>query len=237
MNTKRQYSLPNCNLVLEGMEDSDTENADILSGQAPMSILINAECHLLKSNQKLSGGSVFLTNLSRAVSNYTQGFLSGLFAVEKSNSSTAEYPHISLAKVADRHLHRLTLEPKPDSGEAKTEIEITTVELFDLVDAIDRFHADRSVLPNMTLELRSVSKKYRQPEQPLAERVTPLAIGLSSLAIAAGALFMIPIPEIAPTESVPSNQTTEIETELETEAETEAETETPTEAPPPGEEN
>ncbi|MEM6612896.1 MAG: DUF4335 domain-containing protein [Cyanobacteria bacterium P01_C01_bin.72] len=218
MNTKKQYSLPNCNLILEGLEDSDIENADILSGQAPMSILINAECHLLKSNQKLSGGSVFLTNLSHAVSNYAQGFLSGLFAGEKLKSNTAEYPQVSITKVADRHLHRLTLEPKPDSGEAKTEVEMTTVELFDLVDAIDQFHADRSVLPNMTLELRSVSKRYLQPEKPLAERATPLVIGLSSLAIAAGALFMLPIPD-APIEPASTNQTTEIETEPESETE------------------
>lgn len=59
MSTKRQYSLPSCNLILEGIEDVNAESADILSGQLPMSILINAECHLLKSNQKLSGGSVF----------------------------------------------------------------------------------------------------------------------------------------------------------------------------------
>jgi len=195
------------------MEDVSGESADILSGQSPMSILINAECHLLKSNQTLSGGSVFLTNLSRAVSNYAQGFLSGLFATDKSSNSNSEYPQISIAPIAEKHLHRLTLEPKPDSGETRTEVEITTVELFDLVDAIDQFHADRSVLPNMTLELQSVSKRYRQPEQPLAERLTPVLIGFSSLAIAAGALFMIPIPEIVPTESTPAEQTTETETE------------------------
>jgi len=219
MNTRKQYSLPNCNLILEGMEDVSSESADILSGQSPMSILINAECHLLKSNQKLSGGSVFLSNLSQAVSNYAQGFLSGLFPTEKSSHSNSEYPHVSLSPIADKHLHLLTLEPKPDSGEAKTEVEITTVELFDLVDAIDRFHADRAVLPNMTLNLQPVSKRYRQPEQPLAERLTPVLIGFSSLAIAAGALFMVPIPEIVPTEST-IEQTTE--TEIETETETES---------------
>lgn len=226
MNTKRQYSLPNCNLILEGLEDSDTENTDILSGQSPMSILINAECHLLKSNQKLSGGSVFLRNLSYAVSNYAQGFLSGLFSAEKSSNSKIEYPHVSLSSIADQHLHRLTLEPEPNSGEAKTEIDITTVELFDLVDAIDQFYADRSVLPNMTLELQSVSKRYRKPEQPLAERLTPVVVGLSSLTIAAIALFMIPIPEIIPTESTPINQTSEIETETETEPKNTPESET-----------
>ena len=210
MNTKRQYSLPNCNLILEGLEDSDAENADILSGQAPMSILINAECHLLNSNQKLSGGSVFLQNLAHAVSNYSQEILSGL---SQPDSSTGEYPQVSLQELQEQHLHRLTLEPEPNSGETKTEVDLSTVELFDLVDAIDQFYADRSTLPNMTLELKPVSKRYRKPEQPLAERLTPVAIGFSSLAIAAGALFMIPPPEIAPPESAPVNQTTETEPE------------------------
>ena len=59
---KRQYILPNCNLILEGFEDPNPENANILSGQAPMASLMNAECHLLSSNQKLSGGNVFLEN-------------------------------------------------------------------------------------------------------------------------------------------------------------------------------
>ncbi len=214
MSITRQYSLPNCNLILEGIEDVSTESADILSGQPPMSILINAECHLLKSNQKLSGGSVFLTNLSRAASNYTQGFLSGLFSVDKFNHSAVEYPQVSISQVPEQqHLHRLTLEPKPDTGEAKTEIDLTTVELFDLVDAIDQFYADRTVLPNMTLELRPVSKRYRKPEQPLAERLTPVAIGFTSLAIAAGAIFMIPVPEIAPTKSPQVNPSTKQESE------------------------
>lgn len=215
MSSKRQYSSPSCNLILEGMEDANTENADILSGQSPISILINAECHLLKSNQKLSGGSVFLTNLARAVSNYAQGSLSGLFATDKSDNSSAEYPQVSMSKLPEAHLHRLTLQPQPDSGEAKTEIDLTTVELFDLVEAIDQLYADRSVLLNMTLELQAVSRRYRQPEQPLVERATPAVVGMTSLALAAVAFFLIPPPVMrqpnpeskstpsAPTQTIP----------------------------------
>jgi Domain of unknown function (DUF4335) len=213
MSSKRQYSSPNCNLILEGLEDNDAENVDILSGQPPMSMITNAECYLLQSNKKLSGGNVFLTNLAHAASNYAQGFLSGLFPPEKSSNSNAEYPHVSIHKIPEQHLHRLTLEPAPDSGEAKTEIDITTIELFDLVDAIDQLYVDRSVLPHMTLELKSVSKRYRKPEQPLTARLTPVAIGLSSLAIAAGALFMLPVPELAPTKSTPLDQTSKTQPE------------------------
>ncbi|MEM8718824.1 MAG: DUF4335 domain-containing protein [Cyanobacteria bacterium P01_G01_bin.39] len=207
---KRQYILPNCNLILEGLEDPDAENADILSGQIPMSTLINAECHLLNSNQKLSGGSVFLKNLARTVSNYAQGLLSGLF---QSEGEVMEYPQISLHKVEDKRTHRLSLEPDPNSGESSISVDLTTVELFDLVDAIDQFYADPQTLPQMTLELKPVSKRYRKPEQPLTERLTPVVIGFSSLAIAAGAIFMIPTPETAPPSSAPITPATETETE------------------------
>ena len=210
MSTKRQYSLPNCSLILEGLEDVDTESVNILDGQPPMSILINAECIFLKSNQKISGGSVFLQNLSHAVSRYAQSFLSGLSQPE---ANTTEYPQVSLASVDEQQLHRLIYVPQPDTGETTTEIDLSTVELFDLVDAIDRFYLDRATLPNMTLELGSISKRYRKPEQPLAERLTPVAVGFTSLAIAAGAFFVIPPPEIIPPESEPINRTIETEPE------------------------
>jgi len=210
MNTKRQYSQPNCNLVLEGIEDASAENVDILDGQSPMSILINAECNFLNSNQKLSGGSIFLENLSRAVSNYAQEFLSGL---PQPDAHTGEYPQVSLSKVdQQQHLHRLMFEPEPGTAEAKTEISLTTVELFDLVDAIDQLHLDRTTLPDMNLELRSVSKRYRKPEQPLGERLTPVVVGLTSLAMAAGAFFVIPPPSTETNQSEPAPIDKTIET-------------------------
>jgi Domain of unknown function (DUF4335) len=211
MNIKRQYSLPSCNLILEGLEDSATENVDILDGQSPMSILINAECNFLSSNQQLSGGSVFLENLAKAVSNYAQGFLSGL---PHPQPEATQYPHVSVTKIAEDHRHRLILEPEPASGEAKTAIELTTIELFDLVDAIDQFYIDRHTLPDMSLELQSVSKRHRKPEQPLAERATPAVVGIASLTLAAVAFFFIPPPVMrqpepdsksAPTETIPVN--------------------------------
>jgi hypothetical protein len=208
MNTKRQYSLPNCNLILEGIENTDTESVNILDGQSPMSILINAECNFLKSQQKLSGGSIFLENLSHAVSNYAQELLSGLPQPRK---NSLEYPQISLAQVEEQNLHRLTFEPEPGTGESKTEVDLTTVELFDLVDAIDQFYLDRTALPDMTLELQSVSKRYRQPEQPLAERLTPVVVGFTSLAMAAVAFFFIPPPEIRQPKPTPANKTTKPE--------------------------
>ncbi len=205
MSVKRQYILPNCSLILEGLEDSDSENVDILDGQSPMSILINAECNFIRTNKTLSGGSVFLKNLSRTVSNYAQSFLSGL---NHPHADSTEYPQVTIDQT-DSHLHHLTLTPEKSAEGEKTEIDLTTIELFDLVDAIDQFHADRTTLPGMSLELKPVSRRYRKPEQPLAERLTPVVIGFTSLALAAGAFFVIPIPEVRSPESSPINNTIE----------------------------
>ena len=181
MNIKRQYILPNCNLILEGLEDSDIENVDILDGQSPMSILINAECNFLNSNQTLSGGSVFLENLSRAVSLYAQEFLSGL---SQPKTGSLEYPQVTVEKI-DSYLHRVAVDPEPNGDEAKTEVKLTTVELFDLVDAIDRFYGDRN-----------------------AARLERMIL---ALAMAAAAFFVIPPPEVRPPQSEPIEPTTETE--------------------------
>ena len=181
-----------------------------------MSILVNAECTFVGSDQKFSGGSIFLENLARAVSNYAQEILSGM---PHRHTEEKEYPQVHIEKVADKHLHRFTLQPLPNSDEPEQAIELTTVELFDLVDVIDQFYADRSTLPNLALKLQALSKRHRQPEQPLAERVTPLLVGISGLAFAATAFFMIPVPEVGepepeleanptPTQSLPTQPET-----------------------------
>ena len=213
MSIKRQYSQPNCILVLEGLEDASEAEVDILDGQSPMSTLMNAECNFVNSNQKLSGGSVFLENLSQAVSTHAQGLLSGL---SHPPTASTEYPQIHIEKIPNNHLHRLTLEPEPNSGESKQTIDLTTVEFFDLLDTVDQMYSDRLTLPNLSLKLQALSKRYRQPEQPFVERATPAVLGVASLALASVIFFLIPPPqipepkpetEVTPTETLPTNPT------------------------------
>ena len=211
MSIKRQYSQPNCILVLEGLEDTSEAEVDILDGQSPMSTLMNAECNFVSSNQQLSGGSVFLENLSQAVSAYAQSFLSGLY---HPSAASTEYPQINIEKIPNNHLHRLTLEPEPNSGESKQTIDLTTVEFFDLLDTVDQMYGDHLTLPNLSLKLQALSKRYRQPEQPFVERATPAVLGVASLALASAVFFLIPPPQIPepqpetetiPTETLPTN--------------------------------
>ncbi len=214
MSIKRQYSQPNCVLVLEGLEDTSEAEVGILDGQLPMSILVNAECSFISSNRTISGGSVFLENLSQAVNAYAQSLLSGL---SHPQPTSKEYPQIQIEKISENYLHRLTLEPEPKSGESKQTLDLTTEEFFDLVDTLDQLYSDRSTLPHLSLELQALNKRHRTPEQPLVERATPAVVGVVSLALASAVLFLIPPPQIPepeaeteapPTQTLPTDTTT-----------------------------
>lgn len=214
MTIRRQYSLPNCTLVLEGLSETTPEGSEPISGQQPMSILVNAECHFTGSERLLSGGRVFFENLVNTVSAYAQELLSGIAHPQEYHDDSMV---VRIETLSAENLHRLTLESKKENDKNDTIIELNTVELFDLIEAIDQFFADRTTLPDLNLTLAPVSKRYRQPEEPLVDRVTPVALGVTSLALAAAAFFFIPPPQVRepepqetnPTQTAPPNQGTQ----------------------------
>jgi hypothetical protein len=73
-------------------------------------------------------------------------------------------------------------------------ITLTTVQLFDLMEAIDQLLADGQTLPNLSLNLASVPRRDTQPQEPLVQRAAPLAVGTSSLVAAAALFFLVPNP-------------------------------------------
>lgn len=204
MTIKRQYSLPNCTLVLEGLT-SDDGSAGQATARPLMSVLVNSECRFVGHEKALSGGRDFLESLVVAVSRYAQEFLSGVRHPEPRGSQA-----LVQLREAENRLHRLTFRPQTNGqnhhvqGEP-IQIDLTTVQLFDLVEAVDQFFADTQTLPDLALRLAPVSKKHIAAQEPIAKRVLPAAVGVSSLAIAAIALFFIPIPERRP-EPVPQRE-------------------------------
>jgi hypothetical protein len=86
MTIKRQYTLPNCNLILEGMSGEDINNL-----AAPMTILLNAECQFPGNPTPLVGGRDFLEGLIQAVNPYTQSLLSGI-TTTRAKAGTASDP-------------------------------------------------------------------------------------------------------------------------------------------------
>ncbi len=193
MNIKRQYNLPNCTLVLDGLSNDGSISQ---SGQPLMSILLNAECHFLGTNQTnktISGGRAFLESLVAAVSAYGQECLSGLHHPQESKEEGGK---LDLTPGSKSHLHRLTWEPPAEENGEKVEIELTTVQLFDLVEAVDRLFADSETLPDLTVPLQSVSKRYRQSEEPLLHRAAPPIVGIGSFLLTAATFFFLPVPEV-----------------------------------------
>jgi hypothetical protein len=212
VNIKRQYSLPNCTLILEGLSD-DLSISDSKNGKSLLSLLVNVECHFVSINQKLQGGREFLESLVNATSAYAQECLSGVRHPQETQLVTNS---VRIDKVAGTKLHRLAWQPSAETNEQPVEIELTTVQLFDLVEAVDQFIADSRTLPDLSLKLQPVSRRYRQPDEPLAQRVVPATVGLVGIAVSALVFFLIPVPEVRkpeetkpqpnPTQTNPNNQ-------------------------------
>ncbi len=206
MTIRRQYSLPNCTLVLEGLSDGTA--ASQLDMRPVLSILMSAECYVSGLAEPLTGGREFFESLVRAVSSYAQEFMSGVHYPDRYG------PNLGMVQLhkMDGNSHRLTVLPAStgsgteivEKTELSAEVDLTTVQLFDLVEAIDQFFADTQTLPELSLQLTPISKRYIKSAEPLAKRSLPAVVGVSSLALAAMAFFLVPIPEIQrPRDPVP----------------------------------
>ncbi|WP_392531208.1 DUF4335 domain-containing protein [Nostoc sp. C117] len=211
MNIQRKYSLPNCTLLLEGLSDV-TKVAQFQELRPELSILVNAECYLSGYNQPLTGGREFFESLVRAVSGYAQEFLS---SVPNPQAHNQESELVEFQKI-DSNRHRLIIhsEGAPEGFESHSknskrppiEIDLNTVQLFDLVEAVDQFFADSQTLPELSLELQPVTRRYGGASQALIRQSVPAAVGVSSLAVAAIAFNFIPPPQIHPPQPKPEEQ-------------------------------
>jgi hypothetical protein len=210
---QRRYNLPNCILVLEGLNDST-----LAAGQSQsLNILLNVECRITGHSTPLSGGKEFFTNLVTAVSFYAQECLSGIpRPQDKTIGQTT--PLVQLKPLA-ADLHQLRILPEtsaptnptasaPGAGPGASEVDrgqtinLTTVQLFDLVEAIDQFFADPLTLPDLTLPLSPVAKRDVPNQEPIGQRVAAPTLGAVGLALAAAAFFFSPVPEINPPEEL-----------------------------------
>ncbi len=202
---ERQYLTPNCILSLQGFSDTNNdENVPV------MSVLTQAQCQIIGVPDTLQGGLAFLEHLTKAISAYTQGLLSGLthpWDVEENRD------YIQIKKIIDKNRHLLIWQQEKDNNEKQFEIELSTIQLFDLQDAIDQFYQDKSTLPQLQDELQPLSRRYRQAEFSFVEQSTPAALGLVSISIVAALLFLIPNPskiEDPNLKPIPTNSETEV---------------------------
>ena len=193
---QRQYSLPNCTLILDGMDDPTQANPMDL--RPVMTLLLNAECHLGADNGPIAGGREFFESLVTAVSLYAQEFLSKIHLPKHVYS---DKPAIVQMKRLGDNVHELSYQRSGDPSQSSTQLpksetlNLTTVQLFDLVEAIDQFVADTQTLPFWSLNLAPVPKKFA-PTAALGKQAIPAAVGLSGLVLTALGLFMVPIPNV-----------------------------------------
>jgi Domain of unknown function (DUF4335) len=203
MTIRRQYSLPNCTLVLDGLSDG-TSATGIADPRPVMSSLFNAECHFVGCDRPLVGGRDFLTSLVTTVSNYAQAFLSGIPHPVKSPTADSI---VSLAKGDRDNIHHLEATLDNDLNQPSetaiatkpTQINLSTVQLFDLLEAIDQFLADRRTLPDIMIPLQPLAKAIAQP---IARQAVPAGLGLASLVVASLVGYALPYPQIAPPKSI-----------------------------------
>ncbi|MDX2243936.1 MAG: DUF4335 domain-containing protein [Leptolyngbyaceae cyanobacterium bins.302] len=194
MTIQRLYSLPNCTLLLEGLGDVITLGQP--DARLPISMVINAECRLTGYEKPLSGGREFLDSLVKAVSQYAQDLLSGLATTRPQKD-----PHqlVQLERVSDT-LHRLSVRSQPTETTGATpvvnQVDLNTVQLFDLVEAVDQLLADTQTLPDLTLNLKPLSRREIVRERKVGQQLVPAAIGVSSLAAATVLLSLLPVPKV-----------------------------------------
>lgn len=183
---ERQYISPNCVLSLQGFSDDNGNNITPV-----MSVLSQAKCDIVGIPTTLSGGLMFIQNLMKAVSAYSQELLSGL---SHQQELKGESDYISLSKLPEKNRHLLIWREKKDDINNKLELELSTIQLFDLLDTIDQLCLDEYTLPQLEDTLQPLSSRHRQGEISIVEQSTPLTLGIAGLALASIALFMIPNP-------------------------------------------
>jgi hypothetical protein len=216
MNIQRKYSLPNCTLLLEGLSDM-TRTTNFQELRPELSILVNAECYLSSYTQPITGGREFFESLVRAVSTYAQEVLSNIPnpSQKKFENQNYESELVELQKI-DSNRHRLIVHSEV-TGEniggntnpeqqSTIQIDLNTVQLFDLVEAVDQFFADSQTLPELSLELHPVTRSYSGSNQALLKQAIPATVGVSSLAVAALAFSLIPAPQLRPPDIQPEEQ-------------------------------
>lgn len=192
MTIRRQYQLPNCSLILDGLSIDPTPG-----NEEVMSLLVNAECRISGLSRPLNGGYNFLAALVRAVSQYGQEVLSG-YAHPQVTEGEPLLVHIN---PGDGPYHHLMVQPQiadlGNSGDGRAiDIKLSSVQLFDLTEAVDQFFSDTQTLPELEPALLPLERRFVRSETPLSDRALPAVLGIGGLVAATLAIGLLSIPEM-----------------------------------------
>jgi Domain of unknown function (DUF4335) len=200
MSINRQFSLPNCVLILEGL--SNAPEGTTAGSRPELSVLTRFECYFAREKQALVGGLDLLQGMIAATNDCVQSWLSGIPSAQHKRAEVALKVEIRPANggfemtVPEDLLSQRLTDSSKDPEKSVLQLHISAVQLFDLMEAIDQLAADRQTLPNLQIATHSRSKKETLSGSLLIEQSAPVAIGTASVAFAAAALFFMPIPKV-----------------------------------------
>ncbi len=175
MPIQRVYSLPSCTLQIEGIS---------AEGDDKLSILTGFECKFHHNGSSISGGRELLDHLIESTGKYAQ-------ILQTKEPIVVASQLVSLEPIG-LHLHKLKVKSIDTRDDTKVDIEVNlnTVQLFDLVESIDSLCTDPQTLLNLNVVIASAISATKSVVSLL-----PTLIGVSSLAIASAVLFLIPTPK------------------------------------------
>jgi Domain of unknown function (DUF4335) len=200
MPIQRQYSLPNCVLILEGLSNAPEASA---GGNRPeLNILTRFECYFAREKQALIGGRDLLEGLLQATNRCVQSWISGMQSLPHKVKDVT--PQVQLQPLKEGGFDLmvpgvLLAQGSPEDATLEqpfAQFHISSVQLFDLMEAIDQLAADRQTLPDLQTDVRPRSRQEVRSGGSTFEQAAPIALGVTSVAVAAAALFFMPVPKV-----------------------------------------
>lgn len=176
---QRSYSLPSCTLLVEG----------ISTGGDVMSILTSFNCRFNHHPEPIVGGLDLLNTLVKVVGAYAQALKSNT-ALSIPEQQVRLEPQTQYS-----HLLSVSLNEAEAHNPKQLQIKLNTIQLFDLMESLDRLCGDPMTLPD--LKLVTQISDFRS-QSPLSKQTIPAIAGVISFAIAATALYLIPTPKPQP---------------------------------------
>jgi hypothetical protein len=211
MPIQRQYSLPDCVLTLDGLSHS-SESAST-GNRTELSVLTRFECYFAGEKSPLVGGREFLDSLIAATNDCVQAWISGIKSAAKEDDAKVQLQPAQeggfILRVPAALLFQgnaAALSAADGFDKPTQEIHISAVQLFDLMEAVDQLTADQQTLPELQTSIHPRSRKAVMSPQLALEQSAPIALGATSVAIAAAAVFFVPAPKVPTPPKEPQTQ-------------------------------
>ncbi|MFN3925819.1 MAG: DUF4335 domain-containing protein [Pseudanabaenaceae cyanobacterium] len=171
MRVQRTYTLPNCTLTVTG----------IANEEQVMTILTGFEFSFQHDQSRIKGGRDLLEDLIKTVNIYSLAF-------QKGQEQISPVSQLVTLEANSPDTHRLTVK-HPEHP--PVEIVLNTVQLFDLMDSLDRLCMDELTLPDLKLDFQAPIAFRRFSQFNWGS----LVAGIILITVSTIGLYNIPTPE------------------------------------------